>query len=62
MINGNGKVDAGEPIIATDVTDSKVNISSQAGDGKYIVEVTDNDNVLYGLKPTGTGHLWSPPA
>ncbi len=57
--NGNGVWDAGEPIIATDVTDSNgqylfegLAIADGAGTDDYLVWVNDTDNVLAGL--TGT--------
>ncbi|NJO53021.1 MAG: hypothetical protein HC840_30595, partial [Leptolyngbyaceae cyanobacterium RM2_2_4] len=58
-LNGNGTWEAGEPIIATDVTDANgqylfedLPITDGAGSDDYIVWVTDTDNVLDGLKPT----------
>ena len=51
--NGNGLYDPGEPIIATDVTDANGQyLFAGLPDGKYIVQVTDTNNVLAGLKPT----------
>ncbi|MEM6696969.1 MAG: SdrD B-like domain-containing protein, partial [Bacteroidota bacterium] len=59
--NGNGVWDAGEPIIATDVTDENGNylfeglpIDDNGGDmdADYIVWVNDTDNVLEGLEAT----------
>ncbi|MEM1324942.1 MAG: SdrD B-like domain-containing protein [Bacteroidota bacterium] len=54
--NGDGKWDAGEPIIANSVTDENGLYffpGLPAGNGEdYLVVVTDTDNVLDGLKPT----------
>ncbi|MCB0046973.1 MAG: discoidin domain-containing protein [Caldilineaceae bacterium] len=49
-LNGNGVWDAGEPIIATDVTDANGQyLFDDLPDGDYIVWVNDTDNVLSGL-------------
>ena len=61
--NGNGLWDAGEPIVATDITDAAGNYSFPglpAGSGQdYLVWVNDTDAVVAGLTPTydsnGTG-------
>ncbi|MEM6696938.1 MAG: SdrD B-like domain-containing protein, partial [Bacteroidota bacterium] len=57
--NGNGEWDAGEPIIATDVTDENgqylfedLPVTNGAGSDDYIVVITDTDNVLSDLKAT----------
>jgi len=57
--DGDGIWDAGEPVIATDVTDENgqylfedLPIDDGAGTDDYIVAVTDTDNVLSGLKGT----------
>jgi len=62
--NGNGQWDAGEPIIATDVTDGNgayqfdgLPLTGPAGDptpgdANYLVWVNDTDNVLGELMPT----------
>lgn len=48
--NGNGLRDGGEPIIATDLTDSNGQYLFEGlADGSYIVAVDDTDNTLYGL-------------
>ena len=52
--NGNGAWDAGEPVIATDITDSS-GLYAFPGlpNGDYLVQVTDTRNVLGELAQTG---------
>ncbi len=57
--NGNGQWDAGEPIIATDVTDENgaysftgLPLDDGDGDADYLVWVNDTDNVLGEQAPT----------
>ena len=58
-LNGDGDWDAGEPIIATDVTDANgqyifegLPTTDGAGSDDFLVWVNDADNVLQGLSPT----------
>lgn len=58
-LNGNGAWEAGEPIIATTVTDAQgsyqfngVPVSDGIGTDDYLVWVNDTNNVLFGLVPT----------
>ncbi len=58
-LNGNGVWDAGEPIIATDITDSSgqysfngVPVADGVGADDYLVWVSDTANVLAELVPT----------
>ncbi len=52
--NGNGVIDAGEPIIGTDTTDANgVYGFDGLPDGKYIVLVNDTDHVLGELTQSG---------
>ncbi len=58
-LNGNGQWDAGEPIIATDVTDANgqylfngMPVADGTGTDDYLVWVNDTANVLQGLTAT----------
>lgn len=58
-LDGDGIRDAGEPIIATDITDASgqylftnVPVADGLGTDDYLVWVNDTENVLYGLTPT----------
>ena len=67
--NGNGVWDAGEPVIATDVTDGSgaysfggLPLDDGDGDADYLVWVNDTDNVLGELVPTYDADGLSTPA
>ncbi len=57
-LNGNGRIDAGEPLFGTTTTDAAINVGSYGADGNYlfaglpagdyVVDVTDVDGVLAG--------------
>ena len=52
--NGNGMIDAGEPIIGTATTDANgMYLFVGVPDGDYLVMVTDTDNVLGELEQSG---------
>jgi hypothetical protein len=58
-LDGDGVWDAGEPIIATDITDASgkylfpgLPVTDGAGSDDYIVWVNDTNSVLLGLRPT----------
>jgi protocatechuate 3,4-dioxygenase beta subunit len=58
-LNANGTWDSGEPIIASDVTDTNgtylftnIPVADGAGTDDYLVWVNDTESVLYGLFPT----------
>lgn len=49
-LNGNGQFDAGEPIIASDITDNNGQyLFEDLADGNYVVWVNDSNGVLNGL-------------
>ena len=51
--NGNGMWDAGEPVIATDITDASGQyLFTGLPDGNYLVWVNDTDNVLGEMRQT----------
>ncbi len=58
-LDGDGVWDAGEPVIATDITDSNgqylftnLPVTDGSGTDDYLVWVNDSENVLSGLVPT----------
>jgi len=57
--NGNGVIDDGEPLLATDTTDSNGNyLFSGLSNGDYLVKVTDENNILTGYQQTYGNHPW----
>ncbi|MGD2085470.1 MAG: C25 family cysteine peptidase [Candidatus Aminicenantes bacterium] len=57
--NGNGVIDDGEPIIATDTTDANGNyLLTGLANGDYIVKVTDENRILNGYTKTYGTQPW----
>ncbi len=58
--NGNGTIDAGEPIIATDTTDANGNylFSGLVDGGNYIVKITDEYHMLTGAVQSYGNEPW----
>ena len=57
--DGDGVIDAGEPLLATDTTDANGNYSfGNLANGDYIVDVTDENNVLTGYYQTAGLAPW----
>lgn len=57
--DGDGVIDDGEPLLATDTTDADGNYSfDNLANGDYIVEVTDENNVLTGYLQTAGLDPW----
>ncbi|UCH92630.1 MAG: hypothetical protein JSV88_20360 [Candidatus Aminicenantes bacterium] len=59
--NGNGTIDAGEPVIGTDTTDANGNylFTGLVDGGDYIVQITDEYNVLTGYYKTYGNIPWA---
>jgi hypothetical protein len=57
--DGDGVIDAGEPVIAADVTDAGGNyLFSGLADGDYIVKITDDFSILSGYTKTAGTDNW----
>ncbi len=58
--NGNGVIDDGEPLLATDITDANGNyLFNNLADGDYIVQVTDQNSILTGATQSYGSDPWA---